>query len=145
MTAVVSVLRSRSLRLGAVLVGIPLLVLLLVILGVLPVRAYASQRSDIRASMERLDMLTKKNAELRERVRLLQTDDEIKRIARSQYAMVAPGEKLRVIPGLSDGRSLSASSSGATVDRVPSERAASTDSSIWATLCDLMRFVRPAR
>ena len=133
MTAVVSVLRSRSLRFAAVLVGIPLFVLLLVVLGVLPVRAYASQRSDI-----------KKNAQLRERVRLLQTDDEIRRIARSQYAMVAPGEKLRVIPGLGDGRSLSSSSSDTTVDRVPSEPAASTDSSLWATLRDLMRFIRPA-
>ncbi len=145
MATVVSFLRSRSLKISAVLVGVPLLVLLLVVLGVLPVRAYATQRRDIRLSTERLDMLTAKNADLRERVRLLQTDDEIKRIARSQYAMVAPGEKLRVIPGLGDGgRSLAGGSPGATLDRVPTEPSATTDSSVWAAIRDLVRFVRPS-
>ena len=145
MTGVVAFFRSRSLKISAVLVGAPALVLLLVILGVLPVRAYATQRRDIRLSTERLEMLTKKNTDLRERVRLLQTDDEIKRIARSQYAMVAPGEKLRVIPGLGDGgRSLSTSAQAATADRVPTERATSTDSSVWSTIRDLVRFLRPS-
>ena len=144
MATVVTVLRSRSLKVSAILLSVPLLVLLLVVLGVLPVRAYASQRRDIRSSTDRLEMLTQKNAELRERVRLLQTDDEIKRIARSQYAMVAPGEKLRVIPGLGDGsRSLSTPTDGAAADRVPTEPTANTDSSVWAMLRDLVRFVRP--
>ncbi len=139
-----NVLRSRSLRIAASLALIPLFVVLLVLLGVLPVRAYATQRSDLRVSAARLDLVTKKNAELRERVRLLRTDGEIKRIARDQYAMVPPGEKLLVIPGLADGGRSVDEPSGASADRVPAATPEETDSSLWRAVKDLVRFLRPA-
>ena len=139
-----NVLRSRSLRIAASLAMIPLFVVLLVLLGILPVRAYATQRGDLRASADRLDLVTKKNAELRERVRLLRTDGEIKRIARDQYAMVPPGEKLLVIPGLVDGGRSVDQPSGASVDRVPAATPDEADSSLWRAVKDLVRFLRPA-
>jgi cell division protein FtsB len=140
----VNLLRSRYLRLAALIATVPLFVVALVVLGVLPVRAYATQRADIRASTARLELVTKKNADLRERVRLLRTDAEIKRIAREQYAMVAAGEKLLVIPGLTeDGRSTDPST-GASADRVPAPTIEQSDSSIWRAVQDLVRVLRPA-
>ena len=120
---------------------LPALVLLLVVLGVLPVRAAATQRTEMSSSSARLTLLTEKNRDLRERIRLLRTDDEIKRIAREQYAMVPPGQKLLVIPGLGDGGRSLTTSSGATLDRVPNLPVERQDSSFWQTLRDFARFV----
>jgi cell division protein FtsB len=139
-----NLLRSRSLRIGAMLATVPLFLVALVVLGVLPVRAFATQRADLRTSTARLDLVTKKNAELRERVRLLRTDAEIKRIAREQYAMVAPGEKLLVIPGLSDTGRAADQTFGASADRVPAPTVEQSDSSIWSVVRDLVRVLRPA-
>jgi cell division protein FtsB len=139
-----NLMRSRSIRIAAVVAAVPLFLVSLVVLGVLPVRAYATQRADLRASAARLDLVTKKNAELRERVRLLRTDAEIKRIAREQYAMVAPGEKLLVIPGLADGGRTVDQVSSASADRVPAPTVERTDSSIWRAVTDLLRVLRPA-
>ena len=120
---------------------LPALVLLLVVLGVLPVRAAATQHTEMNSSSARLTLLTEKNRDLRERIRLLRTDDEIKRIAREQYAMVPPGQKLLVIPGLGDGGRSLTTSSGATLDRVPNLPVERQDSSFWQTLRDFARFV----
>lgn len=131
-------------RLARTLVGLlvlPALVLLLVVLGVLPVRAAATQRSEVNSSTARLTLLTEKNRDLRERIRLLRTDDEIRRIAREQYAMVPPGQKLLVIPGLGDGGRSLTTSSGATLDRVPNLPVERQDSSFWQTLRDFARVV----
>ncbi len=131
-------------RAARILVGVlvlPALFLLLVVLGVLPVRAAATQRTEISSSTARLTLLTEKNRDLRERIRLLRTDDEIKRVAREQYAMVPPGQKLLVIPGLGDGGRSLTTSSGATLDRVPNLLVERQDSSFWQTLRDLARLV----
>lgn len=131
-------------RLARTLLGLlvlPTLVLLLVVLGVLPVRAAATQRSEMNSSAARLSLLTGKNRDLGERIRLLRTHDEIRRIAREQYAMVPPGQKLLVIPGLGDGGRSLTTSSGATLDRVPNLPVERQDSSFWQTLRDFARFV----
>lgn len=131
-------------RLARTLLGLlvlPALVLLLVVLGVLPVRAAVTQRSEMNSSTARLTLLTEKNRDLGERIRLLRTDDEIRRIAREQYAMVPPGQKLLVIPGLGDGGRSLTTSSGATLDRVPNLPVERQDSSFWQTLRDFARFV----
>ena len=131
-------------RLARTLLGLlvlPALVLLLVVLGVLPVRAAATQRTEMNSSTARLTLLTEKNRDLGERIRLLRTDDEIRRIAREQYAMVPPGQKLLVIPGLGDGGRSLTTSSGATLDRVPNLPVERQDSSFWQTLRDFARFV----
>jgi cell division protein FtsB len=134
--ALSTVLRSRSLKVGVMVAAVPFLLLLLIALEVLPVRAYSAQSREINATTERRDMLLTKNAALRERVRLLKTDDEIKRIARDQFAMVPPGEKLYVIPGLGN-------SVGQTrTDRIPVNPVDAGDSSMWQTIREFLRFVR---
>ncbi len=136
-----SLLSPRAARTLVGVLVLPALVLLLVVLGVLPVRAAATQRSEMSSSTARLTLLTEKNRELRERIRLLRTDDEIKRIAREQYAMVPPGQKLLVIPGLGDGGRSLTTSSGATLDRVPNLPVERQDSSFWQTLRDFARLM----
>ena len=136
-----SLLSPRAARTLVGVLVLPALVLLLVVLGVLPVRAAATQRSEMNSSTARLTLLTEKNRDLRERIRLLRTDDEIKRIAREQYAMVPPGQKLLVIPGLGDGGRSLATSSGATLDRVPNLPVERQDSSFWQTLRDFARLM----
>ena len=136
-----SLLSPRAARTLEGVLVLPALVLLLVVLGVLPVRAAATQRSEMSSSTARLTLLTEKNRELRERIRLLRTDDEIKRIAREQYAMVPPGQKLLVIPGLGDGGRSLTTSSGATLDRVPNLPVERQDSSFWQTLRDFARLM----
>ncbi len=138
MTAVLS---PRTFRFLLTLLVVPALILLLVVLGVLPVRAYATQQSEIGSSTARLSLLTDRNRDLRERIRLLRTDEEIKRIARDQYAMVPPGEKLLVIPGLGEGARGLNTASGAAADRVPTASVERSDTSFWQTLRDLARFV----
>lgn len=131
-------------KVARILVGVlllPALVLLLVVLGVLPVRAAATQRTEMTTSSARLTLLTDRNRDLRERIRLLRTDDEIKRIAREQYAMVPPGQKLLLIPGLGDGGRSLTTSSGATLDRLPNLPVEGQDSSFWQTLRDFARLV----
>lgn len=141
MSALISPRLARTL-LG--LLVLPALVLLLVVLGVLPVRAGATQRNEMNSSAARLTLLIEKNRDLGERIRLLRTDDEIRRIAREQYAMVPPGQKLLVIPGLGDGGRSLTTSSGATLDRVPNLPVERQDSSFWQTLRDFARFVNLA-
>ncbi len=136
-----SLLSPRAARTLVGVLVLPALVLLLVVLGVLPVRAAATQRSEMNSSTARLTLLTEKNRDLRERIRLLRTDDEIKRIAREQYAMVPPGQKLLVIPGLGDGGRSLTTSSGATLDRVPNVPVERQDSSFWQTLHDFARLM----
>ena len=136
-----SLLSPRAARTLVGVLVLPALVLLLVVLGVLPVRAAATQRSEMNSSTARLTLLTEKNRDLRERIRLLRTDDEIKRIAREQYAMVPPGQKLLVIPGLGDGGRSLTTSSGATLDRVPNLPVERQDSSFWQTLRDFARLM----
>jgi cell division protein FtsB len=76
--------------------------LLLMFLGVIPLRSYQTQRHDLASNRQRLTMLKDRNARLEERTRLLQTDTEIERVARQQFGMVKPGQTLVLTPGLRD-------------------------------------------
>jgi cell division protein FtsB len=76
--------------------------LLLMFLGVIPLRSYQTQRHDLASNRERLTMLKDRNSRLQERSRLLQTDTEIERVARQQFGMVKPGQTLVLTPGLRD-------------------------------------------
>ncbi len=73
------------------------LVVGLLLVAVFPTRTYLSQRQALAATDRRLEVLTSQNRELAERVRLLNTDDEIERLAREQYSLVRPGEEAFVI------------------------------------------------
>lgn len=79
----------------------PLLVMVLVVgvvfVGVFPSKTYLTQRSELDAVEDRLDVLTRENQRLAERARLLRTDAEIERLARSEYKLVRPGEEAYAI------------------------------------------------
>jgi cell division protein FtsB len=75
------------------------------LVGVFPTRTFFSQRRDIAAEEERLEVLTKENQRLAARVEQLHTDEEIERLAREQYNLVRPGEEAYAIlpsAGLAD-------------------------------------------
>jgi cell division protein FtsB len=71
----------------------------LLLLLVLPTRAWLSQRSAIASAERRLAVLQAENAKLSARVAALQTPEEVERVAREQYNLAHPGEKvLSVLP-----------------------------------------------
>jgi cell division protein FtsB len=71
----------------------------LLLLLVLPTRAWLSQRSAIASAERRLAVLQEENAKLSARVAALQTPEEVERVAREQYNLANPGEKvLSVLP-----------------------------------------------
>ena len=72
----------------------------LIFLGVIPVRAYVNQQRELASTSGRLQQLNARNGLLRERVKVLKTDREVTRIAREQFGLVRPGEKLVLISGL---------------------------------------------
>ena len=63
------------------------------LLAVFPARTYFAQRHDLAAASERVQVLTRENTELSDRVKRLHTDEEIERLAREQYDLVKPGEE----------------------------------------------------
>lgn len=81
----------RASRAWLVVAGVLLVGLLF--LAVFPTRTWLAQRSALSATDRRLDVLSAQNRELAERVRLLNTDEEIERLAREQYSLVRPGEE----------------------------------------------------
>lgn len=60
---------------------------------VFPTRTFLAQRASLDASIEQLAVLDEQNRLLEERVRLLNDDAEIERLAREEYHLVRPGEK----------------------------------------------------
>jgi cell division protein FtsB len=71
----------------------------LLLLLVLPTRAWLSQRSAIASAERRLAVLQAENAKLSARVAALQTPEAVERVAREQYNLAEPGEKvLSVLP-----------------------------------------------
>jgi cell division protein FtsB len=66
-------------------------------LFVFPTRTYLAQRRSLHAARDRVHVLSVQNRELAARVKKLDTDDEIERIAREQYDLVRPGEEAYAI------------------------------------------------
>jgi cell division protein FtsB len=67
------------------------------LLAVFPARTYFTQRHNLAAAGERVEILSEQNAQLSERVKRLHTDAEIERLAREQYDLVMPGEEAYAI------------------------------------------------
>ena len=113
--------RRRFAAVGGAVAAPVVLVLTLTLLGVVPVRAYVNQQRDLASTSQRLAALKARNGELRDRVRVLKTDDEVVRLAREQFGMVRPGEKLILIAGLrpDDGTFGGASADAAVIRPVP--------------------------
>jgi len=84
-------------------------VLVVLSLGVFPVRQYLEQRSQTAARERVLGQLQKENARLQTRVDALNTPEEIERIARSEYSLVFPGEETyAILPPKTTGPSVPA-------------------------------------
>jgi cell division protein FtsB len=96
-----AIFRSVRLLVAAFVCAVAFAILLM-FLGVIPLRSYQTQRHDLAANRERLSMLKDRNARLEKRAALLQTDTEIERVARQQFGMVKPGQTLIITPGLRD-------------------------------------------
>ena len=66
----------------------------LVLLLVLPTRAWLGQRHDIAAAEQKLSVIQTENAKLEDRLKALQTPEEIERVAREQYNLAGRGEQV---------------------------------------------------
>jgi cell division protein FtsB len=76
-----------------------LIVVAILFLFVFPTRSFVSQRRQISGARNDLQVLETQNARLAKEAARLQTDAEVKRLAREQYHYVEPGEKAyTVIP-----------------------------------------------
>lgn len=114
----------------------------LIVLGVIPVRAYLTQERELRDSRARITMLKERNAQLTDRSARLRTDAEVALIAREQFGMVPVGEKLTILPGLrvestnllGDGRD--------AVRPVPPD-AQEQNVSLFKAILDLLRLPKP--
>ena len=66
-------------------------------LFVFPTRTYIAQRRSLSGAQNRVEVLSEQNQELAARVKKLNTDAEIERLAREQYNLVKPGEEAYAI------------------------------------------------
>lgn len=74
--------------------GLTLLTALVVFaIGVVPAQRYLAQRHDIAGRAQQLALLQRENTRLQASVDALRSDDEIVRIARSQYGLAFAGEE----------------------------------------------------
>lgn len=65
--------------------------------AVFPTRTWLAQRQELAATERKVAVLSKQNAEMTARVRRLNTDAEIERLARQDYNLVRPGEEAYAI------------------------------------------------
>ncbi|MCB1246667.1 MAG: septum formation initiator family protein [Acidimicrobiia bacterium] len=84
--------RRRRSPLRTILVMTPIVALVLVATGVLPVQQYLERNNQVAAARERLDEIDTRNSEISADVDALSTDREIERVAREQYGFVREGE-----------------------------------------------------
>jgi cell division protein FtsB len=66
-------------------------------LFVFPTRTYIHQRDGLEDARHRVEVLSDQNRQLASRVKKLNTDTEIERLAREQYNLVRPGEEAYAI------------------------------------------------
>jgi cell division protein FtsB len=72
---------------------VSLFVVAIMFLFVFPTRSFLSQRDQISGARHDLAVLRTQNARLQKEAARLDTDAEIRRIAREEYHLVLPGEK----------------------------------------------------
>ncbi len=76
---------------------------LIVALAVLPARTWLSQREALSSAQDRKAELLYQRAQLEAQLEILETDAEIKRLARANYDLVLPGEEsFRILPASED-------------------------------------------
>ncbi len=113
----------------------------LLVLGVLPVRAYVNQRAAIADAKDRVAVLTAGTDSLRAREEVLMTPQGIEATARSQYGMVRPGDRPLVITGLyPDGSAmLEERVNTPPPSALPDRLALGVGDDVWARLIKLLR------
>jgi cell division protein FtsB len=90
--------RRRAIALRASVATIVVVGLLFVV--VFPMQAWMQQRSDLRASEHRLEVIRKERQQLERQAAKLEDPSEVERIARALYGMVRPGEQAyAAVPG----------------------------------------------
>jgi len=114
----------------------------LVVLGVIPVRAYLTQERELRDSRARITMLKERNAQLTDRSARLRTDAEVALIAREQFGMVPAGEKLTILPGLR-AESMDLLGDGRDAVRPVPPDAQEQNVSLLKAILDLLRLPKP--
>ena len=97
--------------------------------AVFPTRTWLAQRQELVATGQKVAVLSAQNAEMAARVKRLNTDTEIERLARQDYNLVRPGEEAyAILPS----------------PRAPRPRAAATaadeDPGFWARVWDDVTF-----
>ena len=63
------------------------------LLAVTPIRTYFQHQAEMRQAEERYEVLASTNKELQQRAQQLQSDAEIKKLARERYELVEPGQQ----------------------------------------------------
>lgn len=86
--------------------------------GIFPTRTYLAQRAALSTAEKDLSVLTQQNDLLEDRVKLLQSDAEIERLAREHYNLVRPGEDAYALlpPPASPSTSVAKQSTGNSKD-----------------------------
>jgi cell division protein FtsB len=74
-----------------------LIVVAVYLLAVTPVRTYFQQRTQMQEAQQRYEVLRKTNEQLQLRANELQSDAEIKRLARERYELVEPGQQVYAV------------------------------------------------
>jgi len=76
---------------------IGIVILAVFVFGVFPTGSYVDQRNELRDAERELADLQEANAELVARVRRLESDEEIERVAREEFDMQLPDEESYLI------------------------------------------------
>jgi len=85
--------RTISNRTAKWLTAAALLFVAFYLLAVTPLRTYIQQQHQMHQAEQRYEILADTNKQLQDRATQLQSDDEIKRLAREKYELVEPGQQ----------------------------------------------------
>jgi len=75
------------------LASVALVLVAFYLLAVTPLRTYIQQQHQMHQAEQRYDILANTNKHLQDRVTQLQSDEEIKKLAREKYELVEPGQQ----------------------------------------------------
>lgn len=75
------------------------MLVLVLLVGVFPTRQWLDQRDELQERRSELARQQEEQERLEQRITVLQTDEEVERMAREEFGMVRPGEDpYRVLP-----------------------------------------------
>ncbi len=83
----------------AIGLAVSFVLVLVLLLGVFPTRQWLDQRDELRDRQAELARQQEEQEQLEQRIAVLQTEEEVERMARDEFGMVRPGEDpYRVLP-----------------------------------------------